>query len=196
MKKSLLTALVGLGFSLLSVGAAQAQILLTVDISNPSAVTFTATGAAPAISANVGSYANGIDLLTFFIDDAGISNTFSDPFSTLTTADASTGPALTDAAVDNFSPLSVDLSIFKFNSGAGMTFTKGQPAFLGTLTLNLSAEPIPAGLATGNILAGYSQGGPQVVIGQWEVVPEPSTWALFLGGLGLLAFLRRGLRVA
>src|ERR1700761_7341719 len=51
-----------------------AQVLLTINASNPSAVVITATGNAPSASYNLNIANDGIDLLNFFSQDQSASN--------------------------------------------------------------------------------------------------------------------------
>jgi len=177
-----------LGF--LSISAAHAQILLTIDDSNPSDTIITATGNFPATSVSPGLIADGVDLAGLFTSSVGFTD-FTVASSSLTTGDGSSGPIFTQASGDNYSLQNVDLNLYQNNTPDTISFTAGQAAFTGTLTLNLSSTPLPAIGSMGNIVTGYSGSESNTLIGQWEVVPEPSTGILMLGCLGVLAFLRR-----
>ncbi|MDQ8207949.1 hypothetical protein QEH52_10530 [Coraliomargarita sp. SDUM461003] len=81
-----------------------------------------------------------------------------------------------------------DLSIYSTVGGENQEFVTSAPAFTGVGTINLSAfaAAIPSIGATGLINNGYqpSQGG---AIGTWSVIPEPSSFALITGMMGLVA---------
>jgi len=205
--KSTLAGLLSVMLGLLSVSAAHAQFLLTINDSNPFAVVITATGTfptSPATGADAGPFNNGVDLLQFFTATQTL-NSSSYPIgpTSLTTGDSSSGPVLDYALNDNYSfgkttSLSgVDLNLLTFSADSGsgnlMTFTSGSAAFSGTLTLNLYGTPLPSPGASGAIVTGANGFTPNTSIGQWEVVsaPEPSSWALMLVGLGAIAGLRR-----
>jgi hypothetical protein len=177
---------------------ANAQILLTIDDTTPSHTVITATGNFDAASGSA-SLGDGIDLLSFFtsqdLADAVVANP-----STLTTGDSSSGPLFTYGFEDNISLAGyVDLNLYQLGSGATITFTSGQSAFAGSLTLNLSGVSglLPAVGSTGTIVTGFSGDAPNnTVIGEYEVVPEPTTGAMLVVCFGTLIFLGRGLRRA
>jgi len=187
--KTTLAGLLSVVLVLLSVSAAPAQILLTIDDSTPSNTIITATGTFPITSVSSNYIAYGIDLLGLFQTPVGFSN-FTVNSSTLTTGDASSGPIFTQASGDNISLSNVDLNLYQNPSPLLISFTTGQAAFSGTLTLDLSGTSLPAVGSVGTIDAGYS-GSSYIPIGQYEITPEPSTWLLMLGGLAALAFVRR-----
>jgi len=189
--KNPLASLFSIMLGFLSISAAHAQILLTIDDSNPSDTIISATGNFPETSVSPGLIADGVDLVGLFTSSVGLGN-FTVLSSSLTTGDGSSGPIFTQASGDNYSLQDVDLNLYQNNTPDTISFTAGQAAFTGTLTLDLSSAPLPPVGSPGNIVTGYSGNYPNnTLIGQWEVVPEPSTWILMLGCLGVLAFLRR-----
>jgi hypothetical protein len=179
------------GLLMLSAGAAQAQILLTIQLSGNEA-TITATGTDPLTSASI-PMTDGVDLLNLFVNSAG-DTAFTVNSTGLTTGDASSGPVFTQAFADIFEATgNNDLNLYDLSSGATLTFTPGDAAFTGTMTVDLgSALPINS---SGEIVTGFSGSGAgrNVDIGSWQVVstaPEPSSWVLLMGGMALLAFYR------
>jgi hypothetical protein len=191
--KTSLAGLVGaLLLLLLSFCPAQAQILLTINDSDPSAVTITATGSFAGTGAS-DSFSNGIDLLGFFTSSVGF-----DMFnvtSVLTTGNLSPGAFYDTAYGDNLSFQNVDLSLYSSNQTATETFATGTPAFIGSMTLDLSGVGLPSVGTSGNIVTGYSMTAPDnTTIGQWQVLavstPEPSSWMLLLLGFALVAIFR------
>lgn len=168
-------------------GSSQAAVLLTIDISNPAAVVITATGA----NADAFAFATGGDGIT-------LTGLFTAPvvfgMSGITTGSTlqPSGQGLPfNTFMENdygFSGSTVDLNLFTLNMGgspAGPTFFTDAAAFTGSATLDLSAASFAALGATGQIMAARNFG--TTSIGQWLVVPEPSTLLLgVFGGAGLL----------
>jgi hypothetical protein len=182
---------------------APAQVLLVVNETDPSAVTITATGAASSASVST-TFFDGFDLLNFFNQDA--SQGGADPnVSTLTTGDSSTGPIFNNDYSDDESttadgnPPYYDLNIYVSSpTNAGQpapgnpteTFTSGSTAFIGTMTINLSAYSL-SGASTGIVYGGtsFDDAGSANDIGTYVLeAPEPSTYAMMLGGLVVLGF--------
>jgi hypothetical protein len=184
-------------FILISGNAAQAQILLTIDDSNPAATIITATGIGPVSSAGPTLILEGIDLTSFFTSPLSNFPTFPVTSSSLTVGNGSSDLTFNEAVNDNESLQDVDLSLYNNDPTGTISFTAGDPAFVGTLTLDLSSSTsLPAAGAKGTIVTGYSGSASNTVIGQWQVasaaaVPEPSTWGLVLGSVALLALVRR-----
>jgi hypothetical protein len=178
---------------LVSVSAAKAQILLTINDTDPSAVTITATGTGPLTTTSQ-LFNNGIDLLGFFTTSEGFTP-YTVTSTSLTTGDSSSGPLYDTAVADNISLSNVDLTLYSSSSDATETFTTGDPAFAGTLTVDLNGAGVPTAGTSGVIVTGYSGGGPNVVVGEWQVAtvtaPEPSTWVLLVVGLALGGIVRR-----
>ena len=165
---------------------AQAGVLLTVDVSNPSNVTFAATGANAAIDTN-GAINSGISLLGFF--QAAPSATFwSAPVvgtSTLmptNTQNAFPSPYFYMAYLDSGN--SYPLAVYGGANGQEV-FSSSSAALSGSMPLDLSnagSGVLPAVGTVGDMMAGYS-GDNFGTIGQWQAVPEPSTCAMALAGL-------------
>jgi hypothetical protein len=199
--------------------AARANILLTIDWSNLSAVKVTATGNAPAFSYNNGEDApvwaggassfKGEDGMTFVNFLTSASATFGD-----------VGPAATSSTLSDYSGTNIfnqfyilntgtqngsgkDFNIYATVTSSNYLFANGQPAFTGEAVFDLSGAQystlvslLPAQGASGNLVMWNTFDYP---LGTWSVtgaasaVPEPSTYALIfgLGALGLAAWRRR-----
>lgn len=202
---SFLRGLLALGAGTLLAPSSGAAVLLVVDVSNPAAVTITATGGLP--SANdpgpAGTWTfDGATLLEFFTADAGgdaggafASGSDLKPTASINAYNGWITDFFSTGGVDGtgeFFDLNLYYSEFVEDP---QDFDTAQRAFSGAATVNLSALSalLPAAGATGEILAGYSDfAGP--VIGEWAVVPEvsPGAQAAVFGlGAGALLFLRR-----
>jgi len=188
-------AVLGAIFALISAASGRAQILLTVDITKPDAVVFTATGNGPSTSVGSYTFYDGIDLVNFFTANVTTDDFFPATPTTLTTGDGSSGTlfdsgASTESAGEGDD---VDLSLFTNNEGAPtMSFTTGQPALTGALTLNLSGQPLPSVGTSNALLAGYYAVSGTTPIGSYVVVeaPEPSTGTMIAVGFLTLAVAR------
>lgn len=204
------TVALGLAFILgmgLEESFATSPILLTINDSNPSAVTITATGLNPTVN-DTGRTANdGVDLLSFFNQDE-INMTAGQFLPNSTLKGGSLVLSYNDVWSDNYSTTGgtfKDLSLYIDISSPGSTdpenFSVSQPAFSGSWTIDLSglgvssiALPTPG--STGQILSGDSVNAGSI-IGQWQVapVPEPTTGSLlFIGSAAGLLFCRRRTR--
>lgn len=156
-----------------------AAVVLTIDISNLSATTITATGAHAQNDDMDETYlSEGFLMLGFFSSEPGPTIPdfldFSDLYSPGGNFEFT---SLFLAAVSGSQE--VDLNI----SGSGFStnnFSTSLPAFAGSATVDfsgLAAYLVPG--STGDILAGdafYNT----VVIGQWQIIPEPNAVALTL----------------
>ena len=161
--------------------ALHAQLLLTVDDSNPAAVTFTATGTASGATAS-GSGPFPIRLETFLTAGSASSS----PTATSSTLQATaTGDLLNTADWDS-NGVGVTTLGLRNGSSSKESFSTSSPAFSGTATFDLSGISafLPAGGTTGSI-----QTSTGALIGTYSVtaVPEPVAGGL-VGGLACLAF--------
>lgn len=192
MKQIALLGAAILGGSLISIPAS-AQILLTINDTNSSAVIITATGMAPAVNSDVISVQDGIDLLAFLTSPLA-SSEIPIPESDLMGGGVSV--SYNEAYVDNYSGSDIDLNIFSNSGSDTQNFSTSQPAFTGTATLDLSGFALPTAGASGEIIVGYNGSGNNEVIGTWQVVsaPEPGTNSLLAVGLlaaGFMTYRRR-----
>lgn len=174
-----------------------AAVLLSVDLGNTNQITITATNGLSAISVS-GSDFIGVLLADFFNDPSSSFNYTGDGSfsSSANTSDGS--PNLFNGAVD------FGLNIWSWSNEATTSFTAGSVAFAGSATWSLSAVDYAnmlAGNTVGDIyfpastdadIAGgpLLQGGSPGIIGNWTVVPAPSSLAL-LGFGGIAAGRRR-----
>ncbi len=199
----------------LSASAAKAQVLLTVNISNPDQIVITATGNLLTIASTSSRASEGFDLLGLFNSSTNFDNftvdstnlTFSGYIPSTSTSGSLT---LTNAEGDditgaNPSPNQPDLNLFDNAdvSGTQMVLTNGQTAFTGSMTLDITLGPDTnndggttySGLTTANINTTGGKielYGSQEVIGSYVVVtPEPQTWAELIAGIACLGFFRR-----
>lgn len=182
MKKLILVAMSALGAV-----AAQAQILLNIDMTNPSATTITATTGASLISSSGTNFR--IRLRNFYASFPG------GLFGVTQPSSGNLRPALSTQLYDQVlrrNP-SDELSI-SGSSGFNQVFVAGQQAFTGGMTVNLTegAAFLRTSSFVGDIevVNNFSQPTGQIV-GQYSLtaVPEPATMTAL--GLGALALLRR-----
>lgn len=170
------------------------DVLLEIDVSNPSAVIFRATGGRPAVNKSGFDFFDGFTLLAFLTQPAT-----EDPTVLSTSLSDHCGITFYDRFdVNDFEGSGdVDLNVFYRTLGGGnQDFVTDSVAFTGELTGNfagLSGLPPPG--STGNVALGYEDNkGP--VIGTYQVVgvPEPSCGLLALLALSAAALGRRSPR--
>jgi len=198
MKKALF-----LGWLLVLPVLARAQdFLLVINDADPSAVTITATGNNATVSSANTTLYDGSEMLGFFT--SALTGDIEGSLSSGTLTPSGTGTLPYDTYyVDNYSGGNVDLNLYYFGTGPAdpnestpQLFSTLQAAYSGTATADLSNETLflPAVGAEGNVLSGWS-GNVGVVIGQWQVVPEPANAGLAVG-LGALAVVFGGVGLA
>jgi hypothetical protein len=172
-----------------AIASARAAVILTIDVTDPEKVLFTATGAHAQNNDVETSVGQGFTLLGFFNQEVDYDYTSFDR-SNLKSPGASF--AYGDLFVASISGDGRDLNI----AGSGFVsqdFSATEAAFTGSARIDLSAwmSTLTPG-TTGDILAGdafYNT----VVIGQYQIIPEPGTISLLIGaGLLLAVGLRMG----
>lgn len=182
-----------LATSLFAAAQSQGAIVLTINIANPSAVVITGVANNSQITASGPvDFGGGISLRNFFTQNETITNTPAAITGTWTPRGTSTtfNEMVTFAFGSPDVVPGVDLSVYNtvLNSGT-ISLSDSAAPFTGSSTVNLAAyNQLPAVGATGDINLGYlgTQGG---VIGQWQVIPEPSS--AIIGALGAVGLLRR-----
>lgn len=187
-------SLLAAGTVLLAAGTASADILLTIDITDINAVSFTATGNFPSMNSSDTTNVDGITLLKFFTTAlSGTEYAFATSSSLI--------PAGTTHAYDRWynddtSGSFVDMNIYDGNTLESETqvFATGNVAFTGSATFNLATFSLHSMGFSGTLVTGYN-GATETPIGSWQIVPEPHTVGLLvLGGFGALACRRCVLR--
>lgn len=172
-------------------------VLLSIDLSDPSAVTFAATSNGSYGNSNLNASIDGFTIEGFFSGSPTVAFVPGNVTGTLTPIQG-TRQTYTNTATYVFSELLVtggpgnDL-LFRAGGAAGansQVFSPSFPAFSGTAVVNLSgvASNLPGAGATGNIYPGSDSGTP--ALGEWRVVPEPSAFLLF-GAAGMMGTLLR-----
>ena len=194
----LLVVAVTLAGATFSTKASAQQILLTINASNPAAVTFTPTGNHAVITNSDYTFNDGIDLTGFF---KSTPTGFYYPVLSV--------PTLTDTyssdPVYNFSRpddlfrtggnRDLNLADDGTNESSSEGFYVGSPAFTGLDTIDLSGDaaalPVPG--TSGNIYAGNEGDGPldpPTFLGTFIVVPEAGTGTFVLLGGAILLLTR------
>jgi hypothetical protein len=182
----------------LSASSARAAVLLTLDLSTVNKVTISAT--AGLSSATISKD----DLTGVYLKDFFGTRVFSTAGSTrLAGANLVYFNATSDDSPSLFRLNSTDpgLNIYSMDNGTPdpASFTTGVQAFKGSATWNLTSAQYAVFLqapSSGDIYAFADSiddltGGP-VVIGQYSIVPEPTSMAIFgLGALGMAYRARR-----
>jgi len=163
----------------------QGAVILTIDITDPRAVLFKATAAHAQNNDIDETYlSEGFTLLGFFNADVDYDMTdFKTPSTLYSPGGNFAYTTLFPTAIDS---LNVDLNI----AGSGFStqdFSTSSPAFTGLAVADLRAwmSGITLG-TTGNILAGDASYN-TVIIGQYQIIPEPGTISLLVGAGLLLA---------
>lgn len=171
--------------------------LLTIDVSDTSAVTFTATGNSSSVSFSEFG-AVGFSLEDFFSGPTGIDRT----------AIASSSPNLRGGTNSYLFDLvgtgfannaSEDDLLFAGNEDVFYNMTTSDPAFTGSIILDLSAfSGLLRGVGTtGDIFhdfvpfEGVTFGTWEIVSGNATPVPLPSSLPLLLAGFGILGLVKR-----
>ncbi len=172
---------------------AQGDVIISVDVADPTAVVFDSTSAASQVD-HVDFSIQGITLLNFFSGNATTTNVFLDSGSidVFNSAGATTQGNLEAIFIGFFGGgyTPNDVNIYDgFAPFFPTHFFDTEPALDGTAVHNLSGfTGLPNPGTTGDVVAGQPNFG--VVIGQWEVpaeqmnVPEPTS-ALSFGVLAV-----------
>lgn len=170
-----------------------AEVILRIDISAPSRVTFTATGAF-AQNDDFDTYLNsGFTLISFFSVEPGDLQAFFETPSDLYSPGGNFAyTEVLNMSFTNFMGPYTDLNVF----GSGFStqdFSTSEAALYGSAEIDLSPWISLLTLGTGDIYAGDGGFGSGPLIGQYEVVPEPAALPLAAAGAAMawLHFTRR-----
>ncbi|MDP0498511.1 MAG: PEP-CTERM sorting domain-containing protein [Verrucomicrobiota bacterium JB022] len=170
----------------------QAAVLLTIDMTDISAVVITATGNFADINATSDAANFPVQLKGFFTVDPGTTT-----YSALeTTLQGPSSGDILDSILGGRSGPSQTTAILRTGSGKVETFSTTSTAFTGYAIFDLSSIEsfLPTWGDSGNIT---TDNAGSEIIGTWEVatvaVPEPSTYAALAGlaTLGLVFWRRR-----
>ena len=169
-------------------------VVITVDISNSSAVTFAASDSNASVDAGLNSYA-GISLIDFLSGNTqsldGSVNSGS-----LNILDSTGEPGTRIAmdryysADDGFGYSLQDLTFYtQINHYTEVSTTA--PALTGTITLDLHGLTLPSLGSTGSVTMGDRQHASTHTFGTYNVVPEPSALSLMGIAVGIAVMIRR-----
>jgi len=170
--------------------SAQAAVLIQVDISNPSAVTFTSTDAFASINDSTSTMFDGVTFDEIFSASSLVSETYAGLTGSGLFPPTTTGLAYDDTLTAGDGVSTTDLNFYANTGSPTQSFSTGAPAFSGSATVNIAGVTYQSVGYIGEILAGYADGGSFDSIGQYQIVPEPGSLAL-LGPGGLLITRRR-----
>lgn len=167
-----------------------AALVLQIDVTDPSAVVFSAVNnGASAASSGYTSF-RGINIISFLTGTPSTgSGTASSSSLTLD------GAPLDDVYYGNFVFSGTNVNVADSGGSSSITIGAGEVPFSGSMTFDFSsiAGFLPTAGALGDIQGGDSSPiGP--VFGQWQAVsvaaiPEPSTYLAIISGVGLAGFI-------
>ncbi len=165
------------------VATTHAAVLITVDITNSTAVVFSATGAFSAVDDISSEDGAGVTLLQFFQSNSTLSG---DPITITSLTPAGSGTSEYDSAGNDFGTVSLeDINLYVSGGSVTQVFTTTSSAFTGVAVLDLSGLDVPTLGTEGDIIVGDTFSGSGVVIGSWIAVPEPSViWLLAVTVVG------------
>lgn len=171
------------------------QLLLTIDVSDITNISFTATSNSPLIADNSFMGEEGFTLIGLIepgnetdsqADFALTSNLTTDGIGSYTEIKGINFASLDE---ENFE-VGLDIWVYRWSETNYQNFSLSLPAFTGTATIDLFGNNIVLkSSGGGDIYLGGAPGRKGAKIGEYQVIPEPST--LLLVGLGLagMAFL-------
>ncbi|MEM9111568.1 MAG: PEP-CTERM sorting domain-containing protein [Planctomycetota bacterium] len=166
---------------------ASAGTVLLVEVDGTSTIVIRATGASSLVDDSSTTVSAGVSLIDLFPSD------FFPIIAPPTSGDLAVNGTTYPNVFGNLDPpLSArDLNITSVSQSSTQQFTTTAPAFTGSLDVELfTTNPLPVEGTIGNVIVGDSQDVSGAVIGQFLVVPEPTSLAL-LGMGGLLIARRR-----
>lgn len=178
--------------ALFAVASVHGAVVLTIDISNPSAVVFTSVANHSQITGNLSvDFSGGISVRDFFTQNEFVPGSAIVGDWKSRGADAQFNEMATFVFDDPAVVPGVSLSIYYSTPAPtdDQNLLATEAPFTGSSIVNMEdLVNLPDVGTTGDVHLGYlsSQGG---VIGQWQVIPEPS--AAILGTLGMTFLLRR-----
>ena len=163
-------------------------VVLTINVQDPSHVTFTAVANNSANAANVNmDYNGGITLLGFFTTDESISGLAIAGNWSGRNAGVSYNETVTFVYPNSAAVPGKDLSIYYnvLNPALQAQFVTSAPPFSGSGSANMAtySAGLPTAGTSGNVY--YSFNG--ALLGQWNAVPEPAETMGAIGA-GLIAF--------
>ncbi|MCC5840220.1 MAG: hypothetical protein JJT96_08855 [Opitutales bacterium] len=169
-------------------------MLIQVDVSNPEAVVFTATGNAPLVLNEATRLFQGVILQDFFPAGSNQGEGFTEEVFATNSALGPTNDSGDFIPYDIalITPGSPDLEIAHAGrfGGAYQIFDPASAAFSGSLILDLSDYMLPSAgaigpISTDSFLAEDFSFGEPDIIGQWQVIPEPRFYGALFGLISL-----------
>ncbi|TVQ32258.1 MAG: hypothetical protein EA376_06315 [Phycisphaeraceae bacterium] len=189
MSRSILAIVAATGLATAAANAGEIPVLIIVDNTDPSSVTFNSTGAAAAVTDDSASIVGGISLLDLF-GGAGFNTGGSQVIGGDLSPNGNTNAY--NRVFNDIGALGTSgLNFWASGIGGGpQTFNTTDPAFTGATTgFDFSAATFNL---SGDIVIGDTAGipGSGAVLGSWVLIPTPGAVGLFAMA-GLAASRRR-----
>ena len=167
----------------------RAAVILRIDISDPTQVVFTATGAFAQNDDEETDLAAGLTLVDFFSSEPDDVQAYFDPADLWSPEGWFAYEGVLNTSFSSMLGPYTDLNLF----GSGYStqgFSTSQAALTGSAVVDLSEWIALIRLGSGNVYAGDGfNSGP--IIGQYEVIPEPTVLSAVAAGMALLLAARR-----